>query len=440
MSPGRRPQTGRACDFDKSGWRVDYPAGMGLELRWVGESDYDRVAQTRLRCYAPSVDLLAHYQRGIRADRRGRPGDFLLAERAGEAVGTSTSLSLAIWMRGARLRCQGVAFVGTIKTARRLGGGEEAGVATQLMRETLRMAREREEPISALMPFRASYYEHFGYGNAERRVDWTVPIGLLPRGDFEGFRFFSPEDRSAMLAARQRECEAGQCDVETSPEAFDYWAEHYWPEGMTVVDASGEGGAARGWVYFNDQRDASTATLVVNDWCADSPATLRRILHLLASLKDQYSFVRITLPVDVPLNRLLKESQIPHRQVDHPVSAAKPYTRMQIRILDHKRALEAMRLPAWARGKATIAVHECEGSVSRFTLDVSEGRASVTPATHTSADLELSDVLWASLVSGDLPAGQAARLGLLPSATSAATVSLLEAFAVGPAPFCQEYF
>lgn len=411
---------------------------MGLNLRWVGESDYDRVALTRMRCYAPQADLLEHYQRGIREDRRGRPGDFLLAERDGEAVGTSTALSLKIWMRGGCLPCQGVAFVGTIKTARRLGRGEEAGVATQLMRETLNKAREREEAVSALMPFRASYYEHFGYGNAERRVDWTVPLGLLPKGDFEGFRFHAPEDRPAMLAARQRECEAGHCDIETSPEAFDYWSQHYWPEGMTAVDA-GVGGV-HGWVYFKDQREGAAATLVVPDWSADSPAAFRRILHFLGSLKDQYSFVRITLPGDLPLNRLLKESQIPHRQVDHPVASAKPYTRMQIRILDHRRTLEAMRLPAWARGKVTVAVRECEGHASRFTLDVADGRATVTPATHTAADLEVSDVLWASLVSGDLPARQAATLGLLPAATPRAAVELLEAFSFGPAPFCQEYF
>ena len=32
-----------------------------------------------------------------------------------------------------------------------------------------------EQVISALMPFRGSFYEHFGYGIAECRCTWTVP-------------------------------------------------------------------------------------------------------------------------------------------------------------------------------------------------------------------------------------------------------------------------
>src|SRR6185503_13598429 len=103
-------------------------------------------------------------------------GDYLLADRDGEAVGTTTALSMTIWVRGAALPCQGVAYVGTIKTHRRGGANGEKGVATQLMFETLRRARERREVVSALMPFRASFYEHFGYGLIERRHEWLVPL------------------------------------------------------------------------------------------------------------------------------------------------------------------------------------------------------------------------------------------------------------------------
>ena len=47
-----------------------------------------------------------------------------------------------MWVRGGRVPCHGVAFVGTIRTVRR-AGGKEMGIATQLMHVTLAKARER---------------------------------------------------------------------------------------------------------------------------------------------------------------------------------------------------------------------------------------------------------------------------------------------------------
>lgn len=166
---------------------------MAMELRWVGEDELDRVGETRTRCYAHGLKDLEGYKQGIRADVRAKPGDFLLAVRDGEAVGTATSLSMRMWVRGGIIPCQGVAWVGTVKTHRRRVSGED-GVATQVMRETLRRARERGQVVSALMPFRASFYEHFGYGLVEQRNEWTLPLAVLPHGSFEGIRFYQPKD------------------------------------------------------------------------------------------------------------------------------------------------------------------------------------------------------------------------------------------------------
>src|SRR5688500_17899210 len=111
---------------------------MTLTLRWVGDNDeLDRVAEARLLCYGAATKDLDNFRASLRADSRRSPGDCLLAERGGRAVGTSTSLSLRMWVRGGVVPCQGVAWVGTIKTQRRTGasgGKQDPGVATQIMR------------------------------------------------------------------------------------------------------------------------------------------------------------------------------------------------------------------------------------------------------------------------------------------------------------------
>lgn len=411
---------------------------MSLQLSWVGYDAIDRVAKTRFRCYAPADGTFEKFDQAARRDGRQASGDFLLASRDGRDVGTATSLSMQMWIRGARVPTQGVSWVGTLKTERRGGSGESRGVASLVMAEIVAKGRERGDVVSALMPFRASFYEHFGYGNAEQRVEWTVPLAILPRGDFDGYRFYEPADDAALLDLRAREARAGHCDVETDAPSWANW-QRTWSDGFGFVDQPTPGGPIDGWAHIVEDRGSHAAVAVLDDWACASPAAFRRLLHFLASLKDQYSQCRITLSGDRPLNRMLRETQVPHRQVDHPVATPRPYTRMQVRVLDHRRLLEAMTLHSSAAGKVNVAVAESEGTITRLALDLSDGRVTVAPASGA-ADVELTDVLWASIVTGDLRATTARQLGLLPSTTSEEALTLLDAFAAGPVPFCQEYF
>ena len=407
---------------------------MAIKLRWVGEQDMDRVAQTRLRCYAPASKELDKFKDGIRADGRAQPGDFLLAENGAEAVGTATSLSLDMWVRGGRVQCQGVAYVGTIRTARRAGGVKK-GIASQLMHATLDKARERGHAASALMPFRASFYEHFGYGLAERRTDWIVPLSIMPRGPADAFGYVTPADRPGIVACRQRCVESGQCDIESSAAS---WAnrDRQHENGFEIVDRDGE--RVRGWAYLTTEvRDGRTMLRVATQ-SFETLEGLVRLLHFLGAQRDQFASAWMTLPSDLPLNRLLGESQLPHRSVVQAVAEAIPHTRMQVRVLDHKRFLEAMTLPERWSGKVDIDVKETEGTVSRVRVEMEEGHVTVKPSTATAA-VECSDVAWASIATGDLSARMATRLGLV-RVHDAAAVDLLEAFGDGAVPFCEEYF
>src|SRR5688500_13361363 len=105
---------------------------MSLNLRWVDESEYDRVAEARMYCFGTAAGERERFRDSVSLDRNALPGDVLLAERGGRSVGTATSLDLRMWVRGGAVSCQGVAWVGTVKTSRRGGGGPgakaEAGI------------------------------------------------------------------------------------------------------------------------------------------------------------------------------------------------------------------------------------------------------------------------------------------------------------------------
>jgi len=410
-------------------------AQMNLTMRWVGYDERPRVALAREQCYAMAGKEHDRYLELIDSDDRARPGDYLLAEHEGGAVGTATSYSMSMWVRGGRIPCQAVAWVGAVKTHRRRGGAGD-GVASQVVRELLRMARERQETVSALMPFRGSFYEHFGYGIVERQCVWTVPLAVLPAGPFHGIDFMQAADLPALAAVRQRHVQRGQCDIERSPAS---WSVHLkkWEDGQVVVDKTPEG-AIRGYLAFRHAQRFDKDYAMATEIGYDDPASFRRLLHFLESLRDQYGFATLTLPADLPFNRLLRETQAPHRPVNHPHAEMRWNTRMQVRVLDHAKLVEAMRFPAERSGRAVVSVQETEGHESRFSLDISQGRASAAPSA-ASPDLECTDRTWAAIITGDLPVATAMQWGLA-TVRNERAVEALSVLSHGPAPFCQEYF
>jgi hypothetical protein len=111
---------------------------------------------------------------------------------------------------------------------------------------------------------------------------------------------------------------------------------------------------------------------------------------------------------------------------------------MQIRILDHKRFLEPLRLPGYCAGKTVVAVKESEGGTSTFAIEMDEGRIATAP-TQGAAEFTCPDRVWAAIASGSLCATDAVRLGLA-AAENRRSCYTLDALGHGPSPFCHEYF
>jgi predicted acetyltransferase len=261
---------------------------------------------------------------------------------------------------------------------------------------------------------------------------------VLPAGACDGLRFFQTGDQEAMAFALLRAAGAGQCDIERSS---GQWARTLadWNSGWIIVDRPRADGPARGYFHFTSRQTEAGRQAVVSEQIYENPQALMRQLRFLSSLRDQYSQVVFTLPVDLPLNLILREAQIaPNQMHNHPTAALRIHNRMQLRVLDHKRLLEAIPWPKWAKGKTVICVQESEGHSARFEIDVSDGHANVTPTTAI-PEAAISDNTWAQIATGVITASKAAAMGLI-AAESVSCLALLDALAKGPAPFCHEGF
>ncbi|WP_431973371.1 GNAT family N-acetyltransferase [Micromonospora haikouensis] len=107
----------------------------------------------------------------------------LVAEEGGETLATASAIPMRQNLRGAVLPMAGVAGVATHPLARRRGH------VRALLRQLLDEMRDEGHPLTALYPFRASFYERFGYvGLPRARTAVFAPADLAPllRADLPG--------------------------------------------------------------------------------------------------------------------------------------------------------------------------------------------------------------------------------------------------------------
>ncbi|MFF3853225.1 enhanced intracellular survival protein Eis [Micromonospora sp. NPDC002575] len=107
----------------------------------------------------------------------------LVAEEGGETLATASAIPMRQNLRGAVLPMAGVAGVATHPLARRQGH------VRALLRQLLDEMRDEGHPLTALYPFRASFYERFGYvGLPRARTVAFAPADLAPllRADLPG--------------------------------------------------------------------------------------------------------------------------------------------------------------------------------------------------------------------------------------------------------------
>ncbi|GAA4591120.1 hypothetical protein GCM10023107_18730 [Actinoplanes octamycinicus] len=108
---------------------------------------------------------------------------MLVAEADGDTLACAASLPMRQNVRGRVLEMAGIASVTSRPEARR------QGVIRQLLERLLRQVREEGAAVSALYPFRPSFYARFGYVGIPRvRVARFTPasLGDLLRRDLPG--------------------------------------------------------------------------------------------------------------------------------------------------------------------------------------------------------------------------------------------------------------
>ncbi|MBY8872000.1 GNAT family N-acetyltransferase [Micromonospora sp. PLK6-60] len=215
----------------------------------------------------------------------------LVAEEDGEAVAAASAIPMRQNLRGRVLPMAGVAGVATHPLARRRGH------VRTLLHRLLDEMRDEGHALTALYPFRASFYERFGYvGLPARRRVTLAPADLAPllRADLPG------ELGWQRIAAGWTRYQAYTQRCLDDRHGFALFPE-FRAVGLRDRDdrwllTAQIGGGTVGAVTY--RIDDHGGELVADDLLADDPYARALLLQFFARHVDQVDRVSFAVPAD----------------------------------------------------------------------------------------------------------------------------------------------
>jgi predicted acetyltransferase len=281
--------------------------------------------------------------------------DVRVGELDGQIVASLVLYPLTAWVRGQRLALAGVGSVAVSPEHRRRGVGEA------LMRSVLRELRHTGRALSALYPFRGSYYRKLGYGVIERVHTLAITPGNLPASeDARQVRRLMLPDRPAVEALYERVGSQGHFALARSPE---WWEKRLWTyPGDWVVYEGKRRGQIEGYLYYevDTTHGPFKLALTLSEFVAATPAAHRALVGHLASLADQVQEIQFAAPADGAwLERLrTAENLHPAAEISLFADTGGVANGLMLRVTDVKLALEAFPVSPAARGEVVLDVDD----------------------------------------------------------------------------------
>jgi predicted acetyltransferase len=338
--------------------------------------------------------------------------DVRVVELEGQIVASLVLYPLQAWVRGQKLPLAGVGSVAVSPEHRRRGVGEAA------MRAALRELRQRGSHLSALYPFRNSYYRKLGYGTFEHVHVLAVAAANLPLADeSRRVRRMMLPDRLAIEALYERVAPQGHFALVRSPE---WWARRLWTyPGDWVVYEGRRRGQIEGYLYYEVENSRGPFRLAVtlNEFVAATPEAHVGLVGHLATLRDQVEEIHVAAPADHAWTSLLRSAQNlrPGAEIGPFNDTGGIATGAMLRVLDVKGALETLPIAPGARGELILEVDDpvLSQNARAYGVTAREGRLRVRPEPSRRLPRLATPVdVLAQLLAGALSPARAAETGL----------------------------
>lgn len=377
-------------------------------FRTAKAADVNALASMAMRAY-PVPDRSVESIREHFADSPWSTlDDVYICEIAGSPAASAFMHPFRVFAWGTTWRAGGLGGVAVAPDRRRLG------VARGLVRHCQSVCRERGWPLMPLYPFRVDFYAKLGWGVAETRDVYTLPVASIPDDPAAAsVRVVTLAEAEHLLPVYEAFAErrnghlarSGASWMKILLRRLPFLAVHEGADGpdgymLYKVEAAG--------THFLHQR-MRIQELV---WTTD--AAWRGLLGFVRRQSDQIAEVAYEAREDDALIHHAAHPSVPDGPIVggafHMVS--RRGIGIMMKILDPKATIAARRFGPGA-GALDVTIHDplTEESAS-FRLDVEDGRGRASDAgsgrAHT---LTLDSGTWAAMECGALTLAQASRLG-----------------------------
>jgi predicted acetyltransferase len=350
----------------------------------------------------------------LRSPVWGGGAETLLLGRDGARIVAACQLHpLRQWVAGSCLPCCGIGTVAISPTYRRRSLGAE------LMTEALRAALQRGDVASALYPFRVSFYQKLGYGQAGEVLQYQVPPQNLPdspeRTKVELLENEAARDEALELFSDWVRGQNGQ--LERPPRL---WRELVGEHDRCLAGYRGADGRLEGYALLVYRTDLPRAEryVEVDELVATTPAARRGLYAWLASLSDQWQQVLLRALPSERLGEAIREPRLP------PGSA--PLWRLwapaavllhgtMFRLLDLKAAWQQRAVATGSDLTVKLEVEDVQlpSNTGSLTLGLRDGRTTVEASGRPQFTLRLNISTLSRLYISSLLPTAALHAGLL---------------------------
>jgi predicted acetyltransferase len=335
---------------------------------------------------------------------------LLIGSDAGRMVAALQAHPLKQWIGGVEYACTGIGSVAISPTHRRRGLG------ASLMNAALRAGRERGDVVSALYPFRTSFYQRLGYGIAGMAEQYRIAPAMLPDApERERIELVENAAARAEAFALYHDWARTQGGQLARPQLV--WTQVTFGTDRALFGWRGESGALEGYAVVVYRTEPSRY-LDVDELVWTSDAARRGLYGWLASLGDQWPELVLRALPSHRMSDWIAEPRLPHGSA-LPWRLWAPAATLLLgtmsRILDVPAAFAQRRLAGDDALDVVFEVADAQlpenAGCWRITNHEGATRVERSATSHPNVRLDISTL--SRLFVGALPATAALAAGLL---------------------------
>lgn len=373
-----------------------------MSIRHIEKNEYARVCQIAAYCF-PHIqnvqnaveEFLSQYVETEYTLGYFDEEDVLMAQLI--------CFPFMVYMEGKEMNMGGIAVVSSMPE------GRHGGRISSLLKESLRIMRDKGQVVSMLGPFSVEFYRKYGYEIGFERMEYKIPVENL-RSFCSYYPMYAAEDKELSTLNMLYDQFAKKHNGCTIRDEF-LWKEFTIRNPMEAhsnkyIYICKEDGKAKGYIIYTIQ----DRTMYVNEIIYEDVKVLHSILAFVYSHQAQIHEATFSTPLDDSIQYIL-----PNPRVKREISSG-----MMFRVVDIREALRQRRITYGGKAAFNIKIEDHYAPWNQGIIHVEADNGDIKVTEGETYDVFCDIQTFSQIFIGYLTPLQAYELGKLSGKIEAA--------------------